>query len=109
MSDVSSKDIDRILAEQSAELLEAMKRNEPGSSERLVAWLSESRRHVQHYLMMTALDRELEFIDAERQWPAESTANVVRETVIALDTRATAAVPPAVSSMPSVPSAPSIM
>ncbi len=99
MSGVNSKDIDRILAEQSAELLEAMKRNEPGSSEKLVAWLAESRRHVQHYLMMTALDRELQSIDANRQWPLDPTANARPENanVVALGARAPATAPSATS------------
>jgi transmembrane sensor len=82
MQDAHTREIDKILAEQSAALLEAVKRQEPGSNERLVEWLSESRRHVQHYLMMVALDRELESIDAERNWnlnvaAATSTQNVI--------------------------------
>jgi transmembrane sensor len=82
MRNTSTRDIDRILAEQSAALLEAMQRGEEGAQARLAAWLGESRRHVQHYLMMVALDRELATLDAEGKWDlgsneASSNHNVV--------------------------------
>ena len=63
-----SKEIDQILAEQSAELLEAMKRHDADAPQRLAVWLAESRRHVEHYLLAVALDQELALIDAERKW-----------------------------------------
>lgn len=94
MQRADMRDIDRILAEQSAELLESLKRNEPGSRERLASWLSESRRHVEHYLMMVALDRELEFIDSERKWDIAADAAGKPETVVPLVSSGTAIDPP---------------
>lgn len=78
---MSNKDIDKILAAESEQLLEGTLLGETGNDARLAKWLCESRRHVRHYLNAIALERELQFLDPHRRWditaPEETRENVV--------------------------------
>src|SRR5687768_774313 len=68
MSDMKSNhQIDRLLAEESSEWVERLKRGKPEDHAAFAQWLLESRRHVRHFLMMTALDEELRHFDPERK------------------------------------------
>ncbi len=68
MSNVDpNKQLDRLLAEQSAALLETA----GGERERrrLVDWLLQSKRHVRTHLFMMALEEELKHLDPQRRIP----------------------------------------
>ena len=84
---MNSRDLDKVLVEQAAELQEAMLRGEPGSREQLVDWL-ESGRHVGHYLTMQLLDDELKNVDPQRRWHLKPEATVGGGNVVALKTTA---------------------
>src|SRR5262245_2025398 len=61
--------LDRLIAEQSSEWLEALTRNDAKTTEAFGEWLLESKRHMNIFLRMTELDRQLEGFDPERRIP----------------------------------------
>jgi transmembrane sensor len=68
MSDMkSNKQMDRLLSEQSSEWIERLKGGKPEDHSEFAGWTMESRRHVRQFLMMAALDKELERFDPERK------------------------------------------
>lgn len=70
MSDMKSNNqMDRLLAEQSSEWIERLKRGNARDRAEFAEWTGESRRHLRHFLMMAALEKELETFDPERKLP----------------------------------------
>jgi transmembrane sensor len=68
MSDMKTNNqIDRLLAEESSAWLERLKKGKPEDRAEFAEWTMESRRHLRHFLMMTALDEELRSFDPERK------------------------------------------
>lgn len=64
--------IDHAILERSSEWLETLKRGDPKDLAEFSQWILESKRHVRHFLMMTALDEELRHIDPERRLQIET-------------------------------------
>lgn len=54
------RQIDRLIAQRASEWVEILKTAGPAEREAFVDWLRESRRHVEEFLAMVALDRELD-------------------------------------------------
>lgn len=65
----ADKQLDKLLVEQSSELLEGLERGGEEERRALAEWLSQSKRHVRTHLFMTALEEELKHIDPDRQLP----------------------------------------
>jgi len=65
----SGNQMDRLLAEQSSEWIERLERGNAQDRKEFAEWTGESRRHVRHFLMMAALEKELESFDPERKLP----------------------------------------
>lgn len=65
----TSKELDRLLVEQSSELFEAVKHGSETERRNLTHWLLQSKRHVRTHLLMAALDKELTKIDSARSIP----------------------------------------
>jgi transmembrane sensor len=65
----SDKELDRLLLEQSSQLLEGAMRGGEAERRALAEWLSQSKRHVRAHLFMAALEEELTRIDPERRLP----------------------------------------
>lgn len=63
------KQLDRLLIEQSSELLEASTDGGEDGRRALADWLLLSKRHARTHLFMAALDEELEHIDPQRRIP----------------------------------------
>ncbi|MEP7246914.1 MAG: FecR domain-containing protein, partial [Gammaproteobacteria bacterium] len=79
-----TRDIDEILAQQSSQLLEDMRSGDTTAPARLAKFLAESKRHVEHYLLMVALDHELPHLDQEGLWTVGPTSP---EKVVSLTQR----------------------
>src|SRR5688572_5649774 len=62
--------LDRLIAEQSSQWLEILKRDGTRERQDFVRWLKVSARHVQGFLLMTALDEELKYLDPQRRYAA---------------------------------------
>jgi transmembrane sensor len=60
------RQIERLTAQQASEWIEVLQRGGAAERAAFVAWLKESRRHVEEFLAMVAVDRELGSIDAAR-------------------------------------------
>lgn len=65
----ADKQLDKLLVEQSSELLEAMQHGGEAERQALADWLSQSRQHVRTHLFMSVLEDELRHIDPERKIP----------------------------------------
>ena len=74
--------VDRIILEQSSQWIEILKRGDRSDLEAFGRWLRESRRHVRHFLMMTALDEELKYLDPECLIPVERVEQGSAEVVV---------------------------
>jgi transmembrane sensor len=64
-----NKQLDKLLVEQSSELLEAVQSGDESERRVLAEWLSQSKQHVRTHLFMTALEEELKQLDPERRIP----------------------------------------
>jgi transmembrane sensor len=75
----TDKRLDKLLIEQSSELLEAVQ--DSGESERqaLADWLTRSPRHTRAHLFMSALEEELEQLDPDRKIPIPDVRGDVTE------------------------------
>lgn len=62
-----SKEIDRLLAEESAEWTERLKHGDRHTRAAFAKWSRTSPLHLRHFLMMVALDQELERVDPEKR------------------------------------------
>lgn len=67
MSKELDKNLDKLLAEQSSELLEGLQNGGESERRKLAEWLTQSKRHVRTHLFMTALEEELRRVDPERE------------------------------------------
>src|SRR5688572_3067272 len=61
------RQIDELTSRQASAWIETLKTGGAGERTAFVAWLKESRRHVDEFLAMVAIDRELGHIDAARE------------------------------------------
>lgn len=57
------RQIDRLLAQRAAEWIETLKTGGERERADFVRWLCQSKLHVEHYLEMIAMDRELQALD----------------------------------------------
>ena len=62
---------DQISREQSSQWIEILKRENQSDVKAFAHWLLESQRHVRDFLLMTALDEELKYIDPACLLPVE--------------------------------------
>jgi transmembrane sensor len=62
-----SREIDRLLAEESAEWTERLKHGDRHTRAAFAKWSLKSPLHLRHFLMMVALDQELERFDPEKR------------------------------------------
>src|SRR5689334_8123238 len=62
----SSKQIDKLIAEQSAEWTEVLKRGDARDMAEFAQWSLKSPQHMRQFLMMVALEHELQHIDPQR-------------------------------------------
>jgi transmembrane sensor len=83
-----SEQIDKLLAEESARWTEVLKNGAERDMAAFAEWSRKSPQHMRHFLMMTALDRELSTLDPQRKLtlpPAvqtdEATITPLRERV----------------------------
>jgi transmembrane sensor len=60
--------LDRLIAEQSSEWLEALRRDDREQQQAFARWILDSARHVRGFLLMKAFDEELRHIDPERRF-----------------------------------------
>ena len=65
----ANEQLDRLIAEQSSEWIDSLRAGSAASDAAFGTWLLESKRHVRHFLMMAALDRELVYFDPEKRLP----------------------------------------
>jgi transmembrane sensor len=78
------KQIDRLLAQRASEWVEILKTAGPAEREAFVDWLRESRRHVEEFLTVVAIDRELAGLDMQGQFDREALLRRVCATVTPL-------------------------
>lgn len=57
------RQIDQLLAQRAAEWMETLKEGDARDREAFVEWLQQSKLHVDHYLDMECLDRQIESLD----------------------------------------------
>jgi transmembrane sensor len=78
------KQIDRLLAQRASEWVEILKTAGPAEHEAFVDWLRESRRHVEEFLTVVALDRELDGLDMQGRFDKDALLSRVSATVAPL-------------------------
>src|SRR5262245_58339258 len=78
------RQIDRLLAHRAAEWVEILKAG--GASERaaFVEWLRQSKLHVEQYLEMVAIDRELQALDPAQGEDVEALLRRIAPNVVPL-------------------------
>lgn len=78
------KQIDRLLAQRASEWVEILKTAGPAEREAFVDWLRESRRHVEEFLTVVAIDHELNGLDMKGQFDRDALLRRVCATVAPL-------------------------
>lgn len=61
------RQIDQLISRQASDWIEVLRSGDMNQRAAFVAWLKESKKHVNEFLAMTAVDQELNRIDAERR------------------------------------------
>jgi transmembrane sensor len=79
------RQIDRLLAHRAAEWIETLKSGDPRDQAAFVEWLRQSKLHVEHYLEMVAIDRELQRLDAAQCGDVTTLLERVAPNVIELE------------------------
>lgn len=80
----STEQIDKLLAEESARWTEVLKSGDERDLAAFAAWSRKSPQHMRHFLMMTALDRELAHLDPQRELKAPRAADADTAMVTSL-------------------------
>lgn len=82
------RQIDRLLAQRAAEWLETLEAGERRDHEAFVEWLQQSKLHVEHYLDMECLDRQIRSLDPAQGPNVDALLAKVAPNVLPLERRA---------------------
>src|SRR5688572_561141 len=80
----SCEQIDRLIAEQSAEWSERLRAGDERDLAAFAQWSLKSPQHMRHFLMMSALELELGRIDPARELPALQACDAAPDRVVAI-------------------------